>query len=290
VLESSRPPQPTPVLPSSRMIPVCWPTSTGACGCGHRPPHGEHDVGKAPLVAAYGRYVTTPPTAAEIARWRRTWPDCNWGELLDGVLEIDCDSDDGLGEATALGLPPAPVMRTGRGRRYRYACPVELCGRRLTKKGRSRAIDVLAGGYVIVEGRHANGRRYEWIVSPSERAPTAAPAWALALLREADVVADPAAVVLPERVDPVAVDGLDALPAWVLRVIRDGHDGRYPSRSEALFAVAVAMMRAGYDDATIAGVLLDARHGISSKPREKGARWLAHELGRARRKRPVGVL
>jgi hypothetical protein len=52
----------------------------------------------------------------------------------------------------------------------------------------------------------------------------------------------------------------------------------------------MALIGAGYDDATIAGILLDARYGISAKPRQHGRRWLACEIARARRRRPVGVL
>jgi hypothetical protein len=150
------------------LIPCCWPTDAGACGCGQG--HVDKNIGKAPLVA-WAPYVVTPPTEADDARWRRTWPNCNWGELLEPIqaLEVDVDSDEALGEATAYGLPPAPVIKTAKGRRYRYRCPRELAGRRITRRGRSRSIDVLAGGYVVVEGRHRTGPRYAWIVSPSER-------------------------------------------------------------------------------------------------------------------------
>ena len=60
--------------------------------------------------------------------------------------------------------------------------------------------------------------------------------------------------------------------------------GQYPSRSEALFAVILALFAAGYDDADIARLCLLETHGISELPREKGHTWLAQELKRARHK------
>ena len=60
--------------------------------------------------------------------------------------------------------------------------------------------------------------------------------------------------------------------------------GQYPSRSEALFAVIMALLGAGYDDAHIARLCLLEDHGISELPQEKGRTWLAQELKRAHRK------
>jgi Bifunctional DNA primase/polymerase, N-terminal len=204
------------------------------------------------------------------------------------VLEIDIDSNDALGEATAYGLPPAPVMRTAKGRRYRYRCPHDLAGRRVTKRGVNRSIDVLAGGYVVVAGRHRFGAVYEWVVSPAGRPLHDAPQWALEMLRAADA-ANVSAVDLHDVEADVQIERL-ALSPRLRQVIADGGGASYPSRSEAVHAVTLAMVGAGYDDATIAGVLLDARNGISSKPRQQGRRWLAGEIARARHKRPVGVL
>ena len=59
---------------------------------------------------------------------------------------------------------------------------------------------------------------------------------------------------------------------------------QYPSRPEALFAVVMALLDAGYDDHHIAHVCLLKTHGISELPREKGGAWLAQELKRARHK------
>ena len=60
--------------------------------------------------------------------------------------------------------------------------------------------------------------------------------------------------------------------------------GQYPSRSEALFAVLMALFGAGYDDGDIARLCLMETYRISELPREKGPIWLQQELQRAHRK------
>ena len=60
--------------------------------------------------------------------------------------------------------------------------------------------------------------------------------------------------------------------------------GQYPSRSEGLFAVIVALVSAGYDDNSITSLCLLETNCISARPREKGRTWLAQELKRARSK------
>jgi hypothetical protein len=270
------------------MIPLCWPTSDGQCGDGYG--HTERTVGKAPLVA-WEPFVASPPTEAHIATWRARWPSCNWAELLEprDLLEVDCDSDEALAEATALGLPPAPVMKTAKGRRYRYRAPREVVGRRVTKRGRSRSIDLLAGGYVVVAGQHRTGPLYEWIVRPTDRPLVEAPAWAVRLLLETPVASAAPDVHLPSELPCIHLEGLRVSPR-IRRLILDGTDPRYRSRSEAVFACAQALIGAGYNDATIAGILEDATNGISAKPRELGRRWLSREVARARAKNDVEVV
>jgi hypothetical protein len=78
------------------------------------------------------------------------------------------------------------------------------------------------------------------------------------------------------------------IPTWLKTLIRYAEDvnaGKpYPSRSEALFDAVQGLIKAGVDDQTTMSLLLDSRHAISEKPREKGRTWLAGELARARAK------
>lgn len=272
------------------LIPLCWPTPRGACGFGHRD-HDEKQVGKVPLVQWRG-LVANPPTSSQSLSWLRAWPEANIAALVEPArgLVVDADGDEALGEATGLGLPPAWVSTTGRGSHYFYRAPAHVIGRCTTKRGHSRAIDVLAGGLVTVPpSRHRSGRQYTWIIAPWERALVDAPAWAVRLLEEATVPGDAPGLSLPVELPIAMLDALAVAPR-IKRLIDTGADARYRSRSEAVFGVIQALIVAGHDDATIAGVLEDDRYGISAKPRELGRRWLAHEIRRARAKADVVVL
>lgn len=93
-----------------------------------------------------------------------------------------------------------------------------------------------------------------------------------------------APVELPAELPPVDVTTLD-VSARIKRLIHEGRDAepaRYPSRSEAIAAAVMALVRAGYDDATIAGVILDPTNLVGSKARERERSWLAADIGRAR--------
>src|SRR5205823_5788225 len=130
---------------------------------------------------------------------------------------------------------------------------------------------------------HRTGVTYQWLPHPeSVNLPLEdAPAWAVKLLLErASVNAQIGE--LPEDLPPVGVEDLPVSPG-----IKDLiHDGllHHPSRSEAVYAVAMAMIEAECDDPTIASVLLDPANGISEMPREKGLEWLAGDIGRAHAK------
>jgi hypothetical protein len=58
------------------------------------------------------------------------------------------------------------------------------------------------------------------------------------------------------------------------RLIQTGNDGSYPSRSEADFAVACALVRAGYSDEEIVAVFAGHPQGIGQKYAERGDRYL----------------
>jgi hypothetical protein len=269
-------------------IPLCWPDARGRCACGRG--HREKAIGKAPLVA-WEDLVTTPPTAEQIRVWASKYPACNWGLLLEpaGELVIDLDGDAARVEALSYGLPPATVVRTGQGSHYRYRAPQGVAGKRSTKRGHSKKIDILAGGYVVIPpSRHRNGHRYEWLIAPDVRPLGDPPDWAVRMLLESTPAVDAADVALPERLPDVDLDGLHVSPR-IRALIVTGVDARYPSRSEALFAVVQALIYAGQNDALIAAVLLDTHHGISAKPRELGRRWVARELARARAKADVEI-
>jgi bifunctional DNA primase/polymerase-like protein len=270
------------------LIPLCWPDARGRCadGRGHR----EKAIGKAPLVF-WEALVTAPPTTEQIQQWASEYPGCNWGQLLEpaGACVIDLDGEAARGEAIGYGLPPAIVATTGQGSHYYYKAPAQVAGRRTAKRGHSQAIDILAGGYVVIPpSRHRAGSVYRWIIPPEARPLADPPEWAVRMLLEAPAGGAAADVALPIRLPDVDLEGLRVSPR-IRALILTGVDARYPSRSEAVFAVAQALIHAGQPDAMIAAVLMDVRYGISAKPRDLGRRWLAHELARARAKSRVEV-
>lgn len=92
---------------------------------------------------------------------------------------------------------------------------------------------------------------------------------------------------------PAPLASLDELPAAVSQrtrmLIVQGDDpdepDRYPSRSEALFAVCCELARAGCDDEMIAAVILDPAFGISESVIDKkgrALRYAEHQIARAR--------
>lgn len=280
------------------VIPGCWPDASAACCCGRRHPetgvpmpHDGRDVGKAPIIG-YKRYFKTPPTRAKVQGWMWWRPSANLALLLEpsNLVVIDLDSDDAIREAEALGVPRGPRVRTRHGvhvyTRRPAGCPV----RRATHQGSTLKIDVLGHGYVVAPpSRHASGHIYAWEVPPRAHALEDTPAWAVEiLLRAADPIEDVAAVPLPDDLGPAELASL-LVSDRIKRLIVEGQNTRYPSGSEARWAVVQALIAAGYPDAQIAAVMLDERHAIGVKARCNGRVWLAREIARARAKSDVVV-
>lgn len=96
---------------------------------------------------------------------------------------------------------------------------------------------------------------------------------------------------LPEDLPEVDIEQIE-LTERIRELIRTGEDPskRYASRSEALFAVTLALISRGLNDSLIAGILLDPRYGISSKVLEqkKPRRYVMVTLRKARSAHFVG--
>ncbi|MER9684671.1 MULTISPECIES: virulence-associated E family protein [unclassified Mesorhizobium] len=82
-----------------------------------------------------------------------------------------------------------------------------------------------------------------------------------------------------DEIVPRSIDDLSVGVSEVLKQLirtgddserpRGGHNPRHPSRSHSVFAGAHGLARAGCDETTIAGILLDPRNGISASVLEK---------------------
>jgi hypothetical protein len=277
------------------VIPLCWPAADGSCGCGRG--HIGKDIGKAPLVKWKHR-VSEPPTTEEIARWFCRWPHANVGVLLrpSGLLIADFDSADARQEALHRGMPEGPLAWTGDWAKHAYLRRPEGISGRVIHRGTSGNIDVLADGYVVAPpSLHRSGGIYRFDPSPRVLPFPDPPQWALDLLTNSQQGRP--RVTAPKPPPAADTKAFDIRPTYDINhlpvtcrirdVIQRGRNAdprRYQSRSEAVFAAAVALIRAGWEDNAIAGVLLDPRFGISQKPREAGPGWLAAELVRARAK------
>jgi hypothetical protein len=264
------------------VTPLCWPTLDGQCGC-HKKHTDPHEIGKAPLLG--DGYEKKKLTRAQVKALVLQYPTANWGLLLkpSELLVSDADSAEADREVERRGAPPGPRHKTAKGFHRVFHNPSGIATNTI-KRGDSQTLDILATGYVVLPGsRHRSGAIYESEVSFTEAELEEAPQWMIDLLREsqrAQVEVD----ALPNNLPPCDLVRLK-IPAWVKEVIVKGQSARekkYPSRSEAVFAVVTALLKAGYDTATIAGILLDPQYAISAKPREQGRKWLAGDIARAR--------
>ncbi len=93
---------------------------------------------------------------------------------------------------------------------------------------------------------------------------------------------------LPARRDRGAAVDLSRLSGRMRDLIASGNAGAggpYPTRSEADFAVAIAMFGAGYDEREVWSVMTDPSNGVSDKYLEKGrhgASYLLLTIGKAK--------
>jgi hypothetical protein len=270
------------------VVPCCTMTPAGACTFPHR--HAtEKSIGKVPILGT--DWPRARLSQDDIIDWFTRYPTANVGVQLEpsGLLVVDLDSQEATEEASKYGLPPGPQIRAGRGVHHYFRNRNNIIGLTI-KQGESRSIDVLSKGIVVGFGSlHRSGKRYEMLTSWEEWPLEDPPMWAETLLLK-NLTKRGDADEFPDDLPPVDLDALQ-IPRWLQDVILHGqptHHEKYPSRSEAVWAVTTSLVAAGHDTATIASILLDSRFVISAKPREQGPRWLAGEIGRARAKTTTG--
>jgi hypothetical protein len=130
---------------------------SGRCGCGDP---GCQDQGKHPLTTHGVKDATTDPEV--IKGWWGRDPEPNIaGAMGSKLVAIDEDSPGAL-LATAIAIPNAPAVRTGRGVHYFFTAN----GQSLPNRWKfAPGLDVRsAGGYVVLPpSEHVSGNRYRWI-------------------------------------------------------------------------------------------------------------------------------
>lgn len=267
------------------VTPLCWPID-GKCGC---PKHhtNESEVGKAPLLG--NGYQNILSTVENVQEWWGEWPDANVGILLEpsGLVDVEADSADALEEIQSYGVNGTNAYRSGRGVHNLYKALEGMSGRRI-KKGVSKAIDVLASGYVVAPPSvHRCGKGYEWVdgeggVEGFEPPPF----WVVRMFLQDEAVLVEDNVVEVELNEVVEFyDVRDVrVPNNVKQLIVSGYDEKYPSRSEAIFAVIRYMLLAGHSYDNIASVLLHYPVGEKIQQHKNPLAKVAQEIVRAVRK------
>ena len=164
------------------VLPVRWPTLDGECGCGRA--HRDKSIGKAPLTPNGWHDATT---AKETIRgWWNDSPDANVAVALTeaGLMAIDCDSKEAIQEAVELGLPET-MCRMSRMPAYVYSAPEGTPKINAIHWGDSGHIDLLASGYLVVYGRHQNGKE----IYLEGEVVCCAPQWAVEVLLDREKAA-----------------------------------------------------------------------------------------------------
>jgi len=148
------------------VIPLCWPTLDGKCGCGRG--HQGRLVGKVPLTK-HGLKDATQ-TQLRVKHYWGKWPKANIGIVIPpGYFVIDIDIEhggfDSLGKLRAKHtiLPTTWTIRTGSGGLHLWYKYKTAGVRNTTALAGYQGIDVRGqGGYVVAPpSLHRSGHRYE---------------------------------------------------------------------------------------------------------------------------------
>src|SRR5215211_4653107 len=154
---------------------------------------------KEPNLLELRPYLTRKATKEELDTWRWSGVGIVTGPV-SGVLVLDVDGPEGEAELQKYGHPVTPMVRTASGGLHLYFKHPEHHVR--TGIRVAPGLDVKAsGGYVVAPSSiGANGKPYEWIVSPEEAELADSPEWLMQLL-ERERAKGPAAPV-GERIPP----------------------------------------------------------------------------------------
>lgn len=128
---------------------------------------------KKPAVT-WKQYQTKLPTAKEVRRWWKDFPDANIGVItgkLSGIMCVDFDGNDSIEifKARVCDLPDTLIQKSGRegfGRHYVFKFPENYVVRNvqdLFEDGSGIDIRGEGGYFVIAPSVHLSGNVYEWI-------------------------------------------------------------------------------------------------------------------------------
>ncbi len=136
---------------------------------------------KEPYLEELAPYLKRKASPEELRSW--SWPGVGIVTgRISGVLVLDVDGQEGEAELEKSGHPPTPMVRTPSGGLHLYFRHPDAEIR--TGIRVAPGLDVkAAGGYVVAPPSvGANGRRYEWLISPDEAEPADVPEWLMRLV------------------------------------------------------------------------------------------------------------
>jgi hypothetical protein len=236
------------------------------------------------------RFAAKRPDLSDIEGWSRRYPRAGIAVvtgLVSGIVVLDCDGAAGVAEARLQGLPRTPMVSTPSGGLHCYFRHPGFGVHNAAKLGQSKKIDVRGEvGYVLApQSRRSDGRRYTWAVSPREAPLAQAPGWFARMLEKLAVKTPLRAPLSDSQGSSVNDDELDAilmtLPDRVQKLIVEGCDRTFASRSECDYYVIVQLLAAGVPDQAIEAIF--DTYAVGEKYREpgQGSRYLGMTLDRA---------
>jgi hypothetical protein len=163
------------------VIPLCWPTQDGTCGCGRG--HEGKSIGKVPLTDHGLKDATQTQTGVK-EYWEK-WPNANVAIVIpEGHFVLDVDAEHGGYESLEIlqeqyvKLPKTLTAMTGGGGIHIWFKAKDI--RNTTALAGFPGLDVRGvGGYVVAPPSiHRSGKEYAWI----DQSPIAdAPEWLVKL-------------------------------------------------------------------------------------------------------------
>lgn len=251
---------------------------------------------KKPLVF-WKPYATKAAGLDDLERWGRRYASRGIAVVTGAVsrlVVLDADGEAGVREALARGIPRTPTVRTPRGGMHFYFQHPGFPVSNGAKLGCSKALDVRGEhGYVLApHSKRSDGRRYVWGMPPVEVAVAPSPPWFLEMLKQHEASLARAPTIrgtlsghAPTEGDTIDLDDLlGTLPDRVHRLIIEGCDRTFPSRSECDLYVCIQLVARGVHDDVIQAIFDSCEIGSKYREPGQGDRYLGITLEKAHSK------